>query len=159
MRTRLVAYCPSSPAISRMAQDQSAYRTKSAFTPQTRMPRHERRPAQSHGMACLSPLACRRGLGTGFFLLAPPQCGEGSASKPGNVRKRQLAAADVHAAQFRAPGQRRKYLTGVEQPLVVKGAFQALLLVEVGLREHRRHEVALLDTDPVLAGQHAPHLD
>src|SRR3546814_5305418 len=35
----------------------------------------------------------------------------------------------------------------------------ALLLLQVGLAEHRAHEIALLDADAMLAGQHAADLD
>jgi hypothetical protein len=53
----------------------------------------------------------------------------------------------------------REHLAGIEQTLVgVEGAFDALL-VEVDLAEHFRHQVALLDADAVLAGQHAADLD
>ena len=41
----------------------------------------------------------------------------------------------------------------------VERAFQPLLLVEVDLRKHFRHQIALLDADAVLAGQHAAELD
>ena len=53
----------------------------------------------------------------------------------------------------------RKHLAGIEQALGVEGAFQPLLLVEIDLGEHHRHQVALLDADAVLAGQHAADLD
>jgi hypothetical protein len=39
----------------------------------------------------------------------------------------------MHAAKFGAPGERRENLAGIEQAFVVEGAFQALLLVEIGL--------------------------
>jgi hypothetical protein len=41
----------------------------------------------------------------------------------------------------------------------VEGAFDAHLLIEVDLAEHLRHQVAFLDADAVLAGQHAADLD
>jgi hypothetical protein len=41
----------------------------------------------------------------------------------------------------------------------IEGAFDPHLLVEVGLAEHFRHQVALLHADAVLAGQHAADLD
>ncbi len=56
-----------------------------------------------------------------------------SASKPGNIRERKSPATHMHAAKFGAPGERRENLAGIEQALVVEGAFQALLLVEIGL--------------------------
>ena len=50
-------------------------------------------------------------------------------------------------------------LPGLSRPLGVERAFEPLLLVEVVLGEHHRHQVALLDADAVLAGQHAADLD
>lgn len=66
---------------------------------------------------------------------------------------------DVHAAELGAAVQGRKHLSGIEQALRVEGAFQTLLLVEVDLAEHFRHQIALLDADAVLAGEHAAELD
>src|SRR5258708_26235966 len=56
-----------------------------------------------------------------------------SASKPRNIRERNAPAAHMHVTEFGAPGQRRENLAGVEQALVVKRAFQAMLLVEIEL--------------------------
>src|SRR5476651_2387250 len=75
------------------------------------------------------------------------------------IRKRQLAGVDVHAAEFGAAVQLWKYLAGIQQALVVEGAFQPLLLGEIDFGEHRGHQVALLDADAVLAGQDAADLD
>ena len=61
----------------------------------------------------------------------------------------------MHMAQFRAAGQCREHLAGIEQAVIVESAFEPLLLVEIALRKHRRHQIALLDADAVLAGQHA----
>src|SRR6202043_4138084 len=49
--------------------------------------------------------------------------------EPRQIRKGELAAVDVHAAQLGAAVQGRKHLAGIEQPLCVEGAFQPLLLV------------------------------
>ena len=76
----------------------------------------------------------------------------GSRSKSRKVREGELAAMDVHAAQFSAPMQGRKHLAGVEKPLGIEGAFDPLLLVEIDLAEHFRHQVALFNADAVLAG-------
>src|ERR1700738_4503719 len=65
----------------------------------------------------------------------------------------------MHAAEFGAAVQSREYLAGIEQALVVESAFEPLLVVEIGLREHRRHQIALLHANAVLAGQHAADLD
>src|SRR5215216_4926600 len=80
-------------------------------------------------------------------------------SKPRNIRERHLSAAHMHAAELGAAMQRRKHLAGIEQALGVERAFEALLRLEVDLREHGRHEIALLHPDAVLAGEHAAHLD
>ena len=50
-------------------------------------------------------------------------------------------------------------LPGLSRPLASKAHLTPLLLVEVDLGEHRRHQVALLDADAVLAGEHAADLD
>ena len=53
----------------------------------------------------------------------------------------------------------REHLAGIEQPVGIEGAFQPLLLGQIDLVEHLRHQVALLDAHAVLAGQHAADLD
>src|SRR5712692_11456817 len=80
-------------------------------------------------------------------------------SKPRKLRKSELSAVDVHAAELGAAVQGRKYLAGVEQALGVERAFKPLLLVEIDLAEHLAHQVALLDADAMLAGQHAAEFD
>src|SRR5882757_8052262 len=45
----------------------------------------------------------------------------GRRLKPRNIRERQLAAGDVHTAEFGAAVEHRKHLTGVEQALLVVG--------------------------------------
>src|SRR5882757_4079407 len=82
-----------------------------------------------------------------------------SCSKPWKVGKRELTAMDVHATQFGAAVQGWKYLAGIEQALRVEGAFQSLLLVEIDLAEHFRHQVALLDADAMFAGKNAAEFD
>src|SRR5262249_158885 len=89
----------------------------------------------------------------------PVSTSPGYALEPRNVRERDVAAAHVHAPELRPPVQRPKHLAGMAQALPVEGALGPLLLVEVGFREHRRHQVALLDADAVLAGEHAADLD
>ena len=61
----------------------------------------------------------------------------------------------MHAAQFGAAMQCRKNLARIEQAPVIEGALDALLLVEIGFREHFRHQVALLDAHAVF-GRTAP---
>src|SRR5690242_19721008 len=71
------------------------------------------------------------------------------------VGKCHASGMDVHAAEFGAAVQGRKHLAGIEQAFVIEGTFEPLLLIEIGLRKHRRHQVALLDADAVLTGQDA----
>src|SRR5215813_11923906 len=79
-------------------------------------------------------------------------------SEPRNVGERHPTSMHVQAAQLGATMQLRKDLSGIEQSLGIKGAFHALLLIEIDLGEHRRHQVALLHADPMLAGQNAADL-
>jgi len=65
----------------------------------------------------------------------------------------------VHPAELGTAVQGRKHFSGIEQTFRIEGAFDALLLVQVDLRKHRRHQVALLDADAVFAGEHAADLD
>src|SRR6202023_4417766 len=81
------------------------------------------------------------------------------SSKPRQFGKRQLAAMDVHAAEFSATVQGREHLAGVEQALRVECTFQPLLLIEVDLAEHFAHQVALFDADAMPAGQDAAEFD
>jgi hypothetical protein len=74
------------------------------------------------------------------------------ALKPWNIRKRYAPGVHVHAAKLCAAVQGREYLSWIEQALIVEGAFEPLLLIEIGFRKHHRHQVALLDTDTMLAG-------
>ena len=64
---------------------------------------------------------------------------------------------DVDAPEFGTAVERGKDLARVEQAAVVESAFEPLLLGEIGLGEHRRHQVALLHPDAMLAREHAPH--
>jgi hypothetical protein len=61
---------------------------------------------------------------------------------------------DVQAAELGAAMQLGEHLAGIEDLARVEGALDALLLVQGVLVEHHRHQVALLDADPVLA--HGP---
>src|SRR5271165_4282336 len=80
-------------------------------------------------------------------------------SETRKIGKAELAGMDMHAAELRAAAELREHFSRVEKALRVEGAFQALLLVEVELGEHGPHEIALLDSNAVLARQHAAHLD
>src|SRR5262250_2904217 len=82
-----------------------------------------------------------------------------AGSEPRNIRKRHPPGVHVHAPELGAAVQRRKHLARVEQALVVEGAFEPLLLLEVSLGEHGRHQVALFHAHPVLAGEHAAYFD
>src|SRR5262245_59673784 len=80
-------------------------------------------------------------------------------SESRDIRKRHAAGVNMQAPKLGAAVQRRENLAGIEQAALVEGAFEPLLMLEIGIREHRRHRIALLDPDTVLAGEHAPHLD
>ena len=66
-----------------------------------------------------------------------------------------------HAAELGAAAQLGEHLAGIEQVVGIEGALHAHLLVEIDLGELHAHQVALLDADAVLAGQHAadPHAE
>jgi len=66
---------------------------------------------------------------------------------------------DVQPAQFGAAVELREYLAGIEQSLGIEGALHTLLLAEVDLGKHDRHQIALFDADSVLASQNAANLD
>ena len=66
---------------------------------------------------------------------------------------------NMHAAQLGAAAQHGKHLPWIQQQIGVKGAFESLLVRQVRFAEHLGHQVALLDADAVLAGQHAADLD
>src|SRR4051812_45749999 len=65
----------------------------------------------------------------------------------------------MHAPELGAAMQRGEDFAGIEQTAVVESAFEPLLLGEVDLAEHCRHQVALLNADAVLAREHAADLD
>src|SRR3546814_10294692 len=52
-----------------------------------------------------------------------------------------------------------KHLALIEQQFGIERAFQALLLLEIGLGEHLWHTVALFDADSRFAGKDAADLD
>src|SRR5579863_6635339 len=79
--------------------------------------------------------------------------------KPRQVGERQFPGMDVQPAQFGAAMQLREDLAGVQQPFGIEGAFEALLMGKIVLVEHRAHQIALLDADPVLASQHPADFD
>ena len=64
---------------------------------------------------------------------------------------------DHDAAQLGAAAELGEDLAGVQQVVRIEGTFQAHLLIEVDFGELHAHQVALLNTDTVLAGQHAAH--
>src|SRR5271163_469006 len=82
-----------------------------------------------------------------------------AASEPWNIGKRDAAAAHMHAAELGAVMERREHLAGIEQPLLVEGAFDALLVLHIDFGKHDRHQIPLLDPDAMLAGEHAADLD
>src|ERR1700761_287273 len=83
-------------------------------------------------------------------------------SPPSEARqlgKRDPARMHMHPTEFSATAELRKHLAWVEQAFRIEGAFQPHLLIEVDLVEHRVHEIALFDADPVLARQNAANLN
>ncbi len=64
---------------------------------------------------------------------------------------------DHDAAQLGAAPELGEDLAGVQQMVRIERTLQAHLLVEVDLGELHAHQVALLDADAMLAGQHATH--
>src|SRR5262249_56095600 len=64
-----------------------------------------------------------------------------AGSEPRNIRKRHPPGVHVHAPELGAAVQRRKHLAWIEQALVVEGAFEPLLRLQVALAEHRRHHI------------------
>src|SRR5258708_38576137 len=97
---------------------------------------------------------CSTALASRTFKVSTRAC-----SKPREFGESELAAMHVHAAEFGAAMQGWKHLAGIEQAMRVEGAFQPLLLVEIDLAEHLRHQVALFDADAMFAGQYAAELD
>src|SRR6266850_4638301 len=95
--------------------------------------RFESRPVSSPGCPGAITIGVAPGSSPGATSPATTRERWPGASKPRNIRERKSPAAHMHAAQLGAPGERRENLAGVEQALVVKGAFQALLVVEIGL--------------------------
>ncbi len=64
----------------------------------------------------------------------------------------------MNPAKLSTAMQRGEHLARVQQPLRVECTFQALLLVEIDLGEHRPHQIAFFDADTVLSGKHAADL-
>src|SRR5262249_34896939 len=81
------------------------------------------------------------------------------SSEPRQVLEARMPAMHVHPTEFGAAMQGRKDLAGIEQAFLVERTLESLLLLEIHLGEHGRHQITLLDPDAVLAGQHAAHLD
>ena len=109
-----------------------------------------------------APRARRRCIATSCALVGWRRSGVialAVAQKRGRSGKRQLAAMDVQAAELGAAVQLREHLAGIEQPVGIEGAFEALLLARSISSNIVAHQVALLDADAVLAGQHAADLD
>ena len=65
----------------------------------------------------------------------------------------------MHVALLHAGMQRGKDFARIEQACVIERAFETLLLRQIRVREHRRHQIALLHADAVFAGQDAADFD
>src|SRR5437762_6557250 len=102
--------------------------------------RFEPLPMISSG--CSLAIAVRTASSTSFasrtLRVSTPCC-----SKPREFREGELASMDVHAAKFGAAMKRRKHFARVQQSLRVEGTLQPLLLVEIDIAKHLRHQVAL----------------
>src|SRR3546814_8468286 len=59
----------------------------------------------------------------------------GTISEPRDLRERHLPLPDVHPPQLGTAVQPGEHLAGVEQAVAVEGAFEALLLLQVGRAE------------------------
>src|SRR5574341_1057451 len=77
---------------------------------------------------------------------------------PWQIGKPFLSAVHVHPPVFRAPVQRRHRLPGIEQPMLVESALDAMEGFELGGLELHAHRVDLFNTDAVLAGDRAAYL-
>ena len=78
--------------------------------------------------------------------------------KPRQVGVGQTAGVDMQPAELGAAVQLREHLAGVQETVRVEGAFEALLLGEIHFVEHRAHQVAFLDPNPMFTGQYATDL-
>src|SRR6185369_229263 len=76
-------------------------------------------------------------------------------SEPRDIGERDLVVVHDHAAELCAAAELGEYLARIEQVVGIERAFHAHLLVEIDLGELLAHQVALLDADAMLAGQHA----
>src|SRR6185503_13183968 len=76
-------------------------------------------------------------------------------SEPRDLGERNLVVVHDHAAELGAAAELGEDLAGIEQMIGIERALHAHLLVEIDLRELLAHQVALLDADAMLAGQHA----
>ena len=65
----------------------------------------------------------------------------------------------VHATELGAAMKLRKHFARIHQRSRIKRTLHMLLLFQIRFIEHHRHQVALLDTDTMLACQHAADLD
>ena len=61
----------------------------------------------------------------------------------------------MHLAKFGASVKGGENLSRIEPVLWIKGAFDTLLLFQIGLAEHGVHQITLFNTNPVFASQHA----
>src|SRR5690606_34270504 len=74
-----------------------------------------------------------------------------AASEPRDVREGQRALVHMHPAKLGAGVEHRKDLAGIEPPVGIEGTFDALLLLQILLREHLAHQVSLLNANAMLS--------
>ena len=63
-----------------------------------------------------------------------------------------MAMVDMHTAELGTAVERWKHFAGIEQTVRIKGAFDALLLVEIFFGKHRAHKIAFFDANAMLTG-------
>jgi hypothetical protein len=98
-------------------------------------------------------------------VIAPQSCipSLGKGTQTGKIKTSEypetpVALVHMHAAEFGAAAKLGKHLSRIEQMVRIEGAFHPHLVIEIRLVEHFRHEITLLDTHAMLAGQHAANL-
>src|SRR4051794_33139687 len=115
-------------------------------------------PCPMISSGCSLAIAARTASSTSFasrtLRVSTPSC-----SKPREFGESELAGMDMHAAEFGAAMKRRKHFAGVQQALRVERTFEPLLLVEIDIAKHLRHQVALFDAHAMFARQHAAKFD
>src|SRR6056297_1331869 len=96
-----------------------------------------------------------RGVSTSRSSIEPRASSGASGAQTRTARSRGLRGSRPAALGC----GKRKHLRRVQEPMRVEDVLHAKLGLEIVGRELRRHKIALLDADAVLAGQAAARLD